>query len=139
MKEQARSEKFKVLIVEDHPIVSRSLAQLLNEEPDFLACGEARDARSALAAIEKQQPDLAIIDITLPGIDGFELIRMIQVKWPTLPTVVLSMHDEALYAKRALRIGARGYVMKQDAPEKLVDTLRQVLGLETAGYSQLAR
>ena len=102
--------KAKVLLVDDHPIVRQGLAQLLNGEPDFMVCGEADSARKAMAHIAELKPDLAIVDITLQGTNGIELIKNIGAQWPELPILVLSMHDESLYAERALRAGAKGYV-----------------------------
>ena len=119
--------KAKVLIVDDHPIVRQGLAQLLNGEADLIVCGEADNARKAMAAIADLQPDLAIVDITLQGTNGIELIKNIVAQWPELPILVLSMHDESLYAERALRAGAKGYVMKQEATEKLTGALRRIL------------
>jgi len=119
-------ETVSVLIVDDHPIVRQGLAQLLNGEPDFVVCGEAENARKAMAAIAQLQPDLAIVDITLQGTNGIELIKNIVAQWPELPILVLSMHDESLYAERALRAGAKGYVMKQEATEKLTGALRRI-------------
>jgi DNA-binding NarL/FixJ family response regulator len=119
--------KAKVLIVDDHPIVRQGLAQLLNGETDFMVCGEADNARKAMAAITDLRPDLAIVDITLQGTNGIELIKNIVAQWPELPILVLSMHDESLYAERALRAGAKGYVMKQEATEKLTGALRRIL------------
>jgi len=119
--------KATVLLVDDHPIVRQGLAQLLNTEPDFIVCGEAENARKAMAAIEDLKPDLAIIDITLQGTNGIELIKNIVAQWPDLPILVLSMHDESLYAERALRAGAKGYVMKQEATERLTGALRRIL------------
>ena len=119
--------KATVLIVDDHPIVRQGLAQLLNSEPDFIVCGEAESARKAMAAIADLKPDVAIIDITLQGTNGIELIKNIVAQWPELPILVLSMHDESLYAERALRAGSKGYVMKQEATEKLTGALRRIL------------
>jgi DNA-binding NarL/FixJ family response regulator len=119
--------KAKVLLVDDHPIVRRGLAQLLNCESDLVVCGEADSARKAMAAIADLKPDLAIVDITLQGTNGIELIKNIVAQWPEVPILVLSMHDEALYAERALRAGAKGYVMKQEATEKLTGALRRIL------------
>jgi len=119
--------KAKVLIVDDHPIVRQGLCQLLNGESDFVVCGEAENARKAMALIPDVKPDLAIVDITLQGTNGIELIKNIVAQWPDLPILVLSMHDESLYAERALRAGAKGYVMKQEATEKLTSALRRIL------------
>ncbi len=117
----------KVLIVDDHPIVRQGLAQLLNGEPDLVVCGDADNARKAMAAIAELKPDVGIVDITLQGTNGIELIKNIVAQWPDLPILVLSMHDESLYAERALRAGAKGYVMKQEATEKLTSAIRRIL------------
>ena len=119
--------KARVLIVDDHPIVRQGLVQLLNCEPDFMVCGEAADARKALSVIAETKPDVGIVDITLHGTNGIELIKNIVAQWQNFPILVLSMHDESLYAERALRAGAKGYVMKQEAPEKLTEALRRIL------------
>jgi len=124
---KALEVKARVLIVDDHPIVRQGLVQLLNCEPDFMVCGEAADARKALSAIVETKPDVGIVDITLHGTNGIELIKNIVAQWPNFPVLVLSMHDESLYAERALRAGAKGYVMKQEAPEKLTEALRRIL------------
>ena len=119
------------MIVDDHPIVRRGLSKLLNEEPDLFVCGEAADARAALTAIGELTPDLVMTDITLPGDDGIELTRCIVARWPELPVLVLSMHDESLYPERALSAGAKGYVMKREATEKLTTALRRILKGQT--------
>ena len=119
--------KSRVFIVDDHPIVRRGLSKLLNDEPDFSVCGEAENASTALSAIEALNPDLVTTDITMPGCDGIELIRCIASRWPKLPILVLSMHDESLYPERALRAGAKGYVMKREVTEKLANALRRIL------------
>ena len=117
----------RILIVDDHPIVRQGLAQLLNGEPDFVVCGEAGTARQAMTAIAELKPNLAIVDITLQGTNGIELIKNIVAQWPDLPILVLSMHDESLYGERALRAGAKGYVMKQEATGELTGALRRIL------------
>jgi DNA-binding NarL/FixJ family response regulator len=119
--------KARVLVVDDHPIVRQGLVQLLNCESDFMVCAEAGDARKAMAAIAEAKPDLGIVDISLQGTNGIELIKNIVAQWPDFPILVLSMHDESLYAERALRAGAKGYLMKQEAPEKLMEALRRIL------------
>lgn len=128
-----------IFIVEDHPIVRRGVAQLLSGEPGFHVCGEAGDASTAMAAIEKARPDLAIIDISLPGANGIELIKNIVAQWPTLPLLVLSMHDETLFAERALQAGAKGYVMKQEATDKLICALHRILNGQIYVSESLAR
>ena len=112
--------KAKVLIVDDHPIVRQGLVQLLNCEADFMVCAEAATARKAMAAIAETKPDIGVVDITLQGTNGIELIKNIVAQWPDFPVLVLS-------AERALRAGAKGYVMKQEAPEKLTGALRRIL------------
>jgi DNA-binding NarL/FixJ family response regulator len=121
-------DKRKIVIVDDHPIVRRGLADLINHEDDLLVCGQASDAYEAMDMIEAMKPDLAIVDISLEGKSGMEAIRDIKIKHPDLPVLVLSMHDEALYAERALRAGAKGYIMKQEATEKVITAIRKVLG-----------
>lgn len=117
----------KVLLVDDHPIVRERLAELINDEPDLVVCGEADDAQSTLAAIKRQPPDVAIIDLSLKDTYGIELIKDLGKRYPKLPTLVLSMHDETVYAERALRAGAKGYVTKQEATQQVLKALRKVL------------
>ena len=123
----ASSEKARVLIVDDHPVVRAGLTQLIGKEEDLAVCGEASSQCAALKVIAELRPDIATVDISLKGGDGIELIKDIKVRHPHLPVLVLSMHDESLYAPRALRAGAKGYVMKQEAAETLVAAIRQVL------------
>jgi DNA-binding NarL/FixJ family response regulator len=119
--------KYRVLLVDDHPILCEGLSQRINGESDLEVCGQARDAHTALEAMEKFQPHVAIVDIALGEGSGVELIKDMKVRFPHLPALVLSMHDEALYAERSLHAGARGYVMKQEDPEVLLRAIRQVL------------
>lgn len=119
--------KRRVLLVDDHPVLCEGLAQRINEEPDLEVCGQARDAHAALEAIEKLRPDIAIVDISLGEGNGVELVKDVKVRHPDLPTLVLSMHDEALYAERSLHAGAKGYVMKQEQTAVLLHAIRQVL------------
>jgi DNA-binding NarL/FixJ family response regulator len=116
-----------VLIVDDHPIVRQGLAQLINQEKDLEVCGQAEDAHEALQAIRQLNPDMVIVDIGLKDTSGMELIKDLKVQYPDLPVLTLSMYDEAVYGERALRAGARGYVMKQEATEKVVTAIRRVL------------
>jgi DNA-binding NarL/FixJ family response regulator len=116
-----------VLIVDDHPIVRQGLKLLINQEADLTVCGEAEDAQSALPAIRALKPSIVIIDISLGRDSGIELIKTIRLQHPDIPVLVLSMHDESLYAERAFRAGARGYIMKQEAPEKVITAIRRVL------------
>jgi len=120
--------KKKILLIEDHPIFRLGLSALINQEPDLQVCGEAKDAASAWHAIDRLQPDLIIADITLEESDGIELTKEIHRRFRTLPVLILSMHDEFLYAERALHAGARGYIRKQEAMELVVDAIHQVLG-----------
>lgn len=120
-------QKYKIFIVDDHPIVRKGLSQLINQEPDLVVSGEAPDAQSALELLKKLKPDLAIVDISLQGIDGIELIKTIRARYGNLPVLVVSMHDESLFAERALRAGARGYIMKQEAIEKMMEAIRRVI------------
>jgi len=119
--------KRKILIVDDHPILRKGLALLINQEPDLLVCAEAENAQMALESLERVVPDMAIVDISLPGIDGIELIKELHLRHRDMPVLIVSMHDETLYAERSLRAGARGYVMKQEALEKVLVAIRKVL------------
>ncbi len=114
--------KIKIFLVDDHPLVREWLSQLILREGDLAVCGEAEDAPEALQKIEETQPDIAIVDISLRNTHGLELVKDLQVRRPTLPVLVLSMHDESLYAERVLRAGARGYITK-----KILSAIRQVL------------
>ena len=120
-------QKNRIFIVDDHPIVRKGLAQLINQEEDLVICGEADNAETALETLKKVKPDLAIVDISLRGIDGFELTKLIRARFDNIPVLVISMHDESLFAERALRVGARGYIMKQEAIEKMMEAIRKVL------------
>ncbi len=117
-----------VLIVDDHPMMRTGLAQLIDNEPDLKVCAEADTAGPALNVVVSQKLDLILLDISLPDKNGLELIKDIQTLKPELPILVVSMHDEALYAERALRAGGRGYIMKQEGGKKLLQAIRQVLG-----------
>jgi DNA-binding NarL/FixJ family response regulator len=119
-----------VLIVDDHPIVRQGLAQLINQEKDLEVCGQAEDVHEALQAIRKLSPDLVITDISLKDTSGIDLIKDLKVQYPDLPVLALSMYDEAVYGERALRAGARGYIMKQEATEKVATAVRRVLAGE---------
>ena len=119
--------KARILIVDDHVIVRQGIAQLVNREPDLDVCQEAGDADSAIAVLRETQVDLAIVDISLPGTSGIELVKLMRDAQPQLPVLVMSMHDEALYSDRAFRAGAKGYVMKQEATEKLLAAIRKIL------------
>lgn len=120
--------KCKVFLVDDHPIVRQGLALFIEREPDLMVCGEAEDANSALQAIRDAAPDFVILDISLNGPDGLELLKTLRMRYPNLPALVLSMHDESVYAERALRAGANGYIMKQEAADKVITAIRHILG-----------
>lgn len=122
---EAQSE-YSVLIVDDHPIVRQGYHMLIESEPDLNVCGEAFDFDSALQAIEETKPDVALIDISLKGTNGLDLIKIIRRTYD-LPILVISIHDENLYAERALRTGANGYIMKHEATEKVLSAIREVL------------
>jgi DNA-binding NarL/FixJ family response regulator len=117
----------RIVLVDDHPIMRHGLAQLIRMEEGLDVCGEAGSAAEGLRVVEASQPDLVIIDLTLPDRNGLELLKDIQALLPGVRCIVLSMHDEAVYAGRALRAGARGYVMKEAAAEHLVGAIRRVL------------
>ncbi len=117
----------KVLLVDDHPVVRYGIAQLLKHAPDLEVCGEAENAPGALEAMRETTPDIALLDISLHGTNGIELIKLMRAEQPKLHILMLSMHDESLYALRALRAGARGYVMKGEAVEKLLTAIRKIL------------
>jgi len=126
VKTSPRSRK-RVLIVDDHPMMREGLAQLIDHEPDLSAALQASTAAQALEAIAQLLPDLALIDISLPDKNGLELIKDLQILHPNLPILVVSMHDESLYAERVLRAGGRGYIMKQEGGKKLMEAIRHVL------------
>lgn len=119
--------KTRVFVVDDHPIVRQGLAQMINQEADLRVCGEAEDAPSALQAIGRVKPDVIIIDVSLHGPDGIDLLKSLRARGEPAPVVILSMHDESLYAERALRAGAKAYLMKQEATEKVLVAIRRVL------------
>jgi DNA-binding NarL/FixJ family response regulator len=119
--------KTKIYLVDDHPLVREWLTNLINEEPDFEVCGQAESTRAALGAIGALQPRIIIVDISLEGGSGLELIKDVKAIHPQMAMIVLSMHDELLYAERAMRAGASGYIMKREATEKVLDALRAVL------------
>ncbi len=117
----------RILIVDDHPIFRQGIAMLLEHEDDIRISGEAEDAAQAMTMVERHEFALAIVDISLKDINGIELVKSLKALKPGLPVLVLSMHDESLYAERALRAGARGYLMKQAPPDEVVAAIRQIL------------
>src|SRR5271170_140859 len=120
----------KVFLVDDHPLVREWLSQLIQREDDLAVCGEAEDTQEALLKIEEAKPDIVVADISLKNTHGLELVKDLQVRHPTLPVLVLSMHDESLYAERVLRAGAKGYITKQEATKKILLAIRRVLSGE---------
>ena len=124
---QAAPSKAKVLIVDDHPIIRSGLTQLIDREPDLAVCGEAQEMHTALRAIDSLKPDILIVDISLNGPDGLDLLKNIRARDPHLPVLILSMHDESIYAERALRAGANGYIMKQEATDRVLIAVRRIL------------
>jgi DNA-binding NarL/FixJ family response regulator len=121
-------EKKTVFIVDDHPLLRQGLALLINREQDLAVCGEAAEAQTAMKEIAAQRPDILIADISLNGPDGLDLLKNLRGLYPNLPVLILSMHDESIYAERALRARANGYIMKQEATEKVLVAVRRILG-----------
>ena len=128
----------KLLLVDDHPVLRQGLAKLIEGEPDLLICGEVESADAALEAIERTQPDMAIVDLSLEGKPGLGLIKEIKDRWPKMLVLVLSMHEESLWAERVLRAGACGYVMKQEKPRELVQRIRRALKGDVALSAAMA-
>ena len=126
-KPAAKKAKAKIIVVDDHPIVRQGLVQMISHEPDLEVCAEAEAAADALKAIAATGPDAAIVDLSLKGSSGLELLKDIRVRYPKLPVLVLSVYDESMYAERALRAGARGYMMKEEAAEKVITAIRRIL------------
>jgi DNA-binding NarL/FixJ family response regulator len=124
-------DKKKIFIVDDHAIVRQGLAELINDQDDLITAGEAESPPHAMKEIAATKPDAVVVDITLKDGDGIELCKQIHERWNKLPILVLSMHDETMYAERALRAGASGYVMKQEPQDKVMAAIRRVLGGET--------
>jgi DNA-binding NarL/FixJ family response regulator len=119
--------QWRILLVDDHPLTRRGLAQLIAQQPDLVVCGEAGAAEDALDFVRGLKADLVLVDVTLPGKPGLELIKDLTTMCPEVAVLVFSMHDESLYAERALRAGARGYVMKSVGGEEMLRAIRQVL------------
>ena len=122
-----RARKKTVFVVDDHPLLRQGLALMINREPDLTVCGEAEEAQAAMKAIAAKKPDILIADISLNGPDGLDLLKTLRTSYPDLPVLVLSMHDESIYAERALRARANGYIMKQEATEKVLIAVRRIL------------
>jgi len=144
MKRQANAKK--VFLVEDHPVYAEGLVEILKSEPGLAVCGQAGSAEEALRDIPGLKPDMVLVDITLPGMSGLDLIKRLRPKYPELKLLVISMREEQLYAARVLRAGGDGYVMKQQDPEEIIDAIRDVLSGRIyvseevlAGGSKIAR
>lgn len=130
MAEQTAPTKSKVILVEDHPMFRERLAHLINKELEMTVCGEAENIRDAMRIIEQTKPDIAIVDITLRGSSGLELIKDLKSRGMEVPVLVLSMHDEDLYAERVIHAGARGYISKNEAAAEVIEAIRKVLAGE---------
>jgi DNA-binding NarL/FixJ family response regulator len=128
--QQQSPAKARVMLVEDHPVVRLGLANLIDDEPDLVVCGLAGTSAEAIKLIAELQPDVVVVDIALNDESGLDLIKQLSEERPQLPLIALSMHDESLYAERALRAGAKGYVMKKEAMDKVMTAIRRVLGGE---------
>ncbi len=124
---ESNGKRSRILVVDDHPIVRERLTEIINRETDLTVCGEAEDRADAVQAIKTQTPDLVIVDLTLKNSDGLELIKDIHARWPKLLMLVVSMHDESLYAERVIRAGALGYITKQEATRSILVAIRRVL------------
>jgi len=122
------TEKKRVFLVDDHTILREGLATLIRQSADLTVCGEASTADEALARVPAADPNLIVVDLSLPGTGGMELLRLLKLRHPEVPTLVLSMHDESVYAKRALRAGAKGYIMKHEAITEVHEAIRRILG-----------
>jgi DNA-binding NarL/FixJ family response regulator len=125
--ETTRPRKKTVFVVDDHPLLRQGLALLIDREDDLTVCGEAEEAHAALRALERMRPDILIADISMNGPDGLDMLKGIRALYPDLPVLILSMHDESIYAERALRARANGYIMKQEATERVLVAVRRIL------------
>lgn len=119
--------KAQILLVDDHPIVRQGLGQLINHAPDLAVCASVEDGQEAIDYVKQTRPDLVVVDLTLKDRSGLDVVKELKAMDGTLPVLVLSMHDESLHAERALRAGAQGYIMKEEATERVLDAIRQVL------------
>ncbi|MEA3210781.1 MAG: hypothetical protein QOE70_3838 [Chthoniobacter sp.] len=127
MSSSGNAAQIKVVLVEDHPMFRERLAQLIRKDLDMIVCGEAENIQQAMQLIRSCQPDIAIVDISLPGSSGLELIKDLKAQGLPVPVLVLSMHEESLYAERVLRAGARGYITKNEAAAQVIEAIRRVL------------
>jgi len=126
-KDSAKEQATRIVLVDDHPVVREGLAESINREKDLVVCSQAEDHRAALQAIEGTKPELVVVDLMLKDSSGMELIKDIHARWPRLLILVVSMHDETLYAERVLRAGAQGYITKQQATRDILLAIRRVL------------
>jgi DNA-binding NarL/FixJ family response regulator len=124
---EAQKNKKRILLVDDHPVLRKGLVRLIDSKPEFTVCGEAGNADEAMTLVRTLKPDLVVVDIGLPGASGIDLTKTIRTELPDLPVLILSMHEDALYAARALRAGAKGYIIKQDAIENIAAAMRDAL------------
>lgn len=127
MNDRAPAGRHRILVVDDHPVLRHGIVQLIGMEKDLEVTDEAESAEEALRALARSPADLAVVDLSLGGVSGIELLKAIRLRHPATRSLVVTMHDELLYAERALRAGARGYVMKQEAPKRIVSAIREVL------------
>src|SRR5262252_5582948 len=137
-KTKPQHKRKRILMVDDHPLMREGVAQWIQRAPDLEVCGQAETAAQAISLVNKLKPDLVLTDISLTGRNGLELIKDLAVLHPGLPALVLSMHDESLYAGRALRAGARGYIMKRAGGGRVVEAIREVLHGRMAVSSEMA-
>ena len=129
-KGQTQEKTIRIVVVDDHPVVRQGLALLIEQESDMELCGEAESTADALKVLEDSRPDVVVVDISLRDSSGIELVKDIRVRWPDLLVLILSMHDESFYAERVLRAGARGYVTKDEATEKVITAIRRIMAGE---------
>lgn len=120
------SRKLKVLLIDDHPLVREWLTSLIDQQPDMEVCGEAEAIQDAVKLLKTATPDIAVVDLSLKNASGLELVKAIKARWPQVGVVVLSMHDEEIYAERCIRAGARGYVMKRESTKRIIAAIRDV-------------
>jgi DNA-binding NarL/FixJ family response regulator len=137
--DQGHSTRKAILIVDDHPLVRRGLSALIESEPDLAVCGQVASCRAALEAIGQRHPDLVVVDLVLGADDGLDLVKAMRARHPGIPSLVLSMHDESLYAERCLRAGARGYVTKQQLDDTVLVAIRRLLDGEMYLSDKLER
>lgn len=126
-KEDRNTKKHSIYLVDDHPVIRKGLAELINQRMDLNVCGAASTPEEALQQIPRLRPDLVVVDLALQESSGLDLLRILSTRQPNLPVLILSMHDEGIYAKRALRAGAKGYIMKREAIDELIAAIHQVL------------